>query len=92
MATEDDDFTNDPRFADAVAKAVAKHAEEQQREADAKKPPKDFGDGAKRIADAVWDAFDERSKQREKEAAAEDEEPSRGGTSSGILGFLSGDH
>ena len=79
MTTEDDDdITEDPRFLDALDKALAKRADEDAKRKERSKPPKDFGDAADRFAEAVWDKFEERKAAAKKAGESGDEEPDRG--------------
>lgn len=74
MAVDDDDITEDPRFSEALDKALAKREEEAKKKKERSKAFSDTGDALDRIADAVWDRFEER---RAGAKPKDDEEPDR---------------
>lgn len=84
-ATESN-YADDPAFLEAVEKAVASREAAAQRDKELRKPPKDFGDAADRIAEMVWDKFEARKAAAKKSEDDLDEEPDRGASEGG--GFL----
>lgn len=73
-------------------KFLEKHLEAERKKAEKSKPPKDFGEGADRIAAAVLDALDKRVKERAE--GGNDDPPHGSGAPAkkgGILGFLGGE-
>lgn len=83
----DNNYADDPAFLDAVEKAVASREAAAQRDKEMRKPPKDFGDAADRIAEMVWDKFEARRAASKKAEDDADEAPDRGDGEGGG-GFL----
>lgn len=92
MPDDENDLDDlDDEMMERVERIIAKREKDKEREAALKKPPKDFGEAANRIADLVLDKLDARAEARRKEREEADEEPTRGeGTGGGFLKMLGG--